>query len=126
MKVLLSIKPEFAEKIFDGSKRFEFRRNVFKNRDVRTVVVYASSPISKVVGEFDIEMVIRKELEELWEETKDFSGISKDFYDKYFTGKQEGYAIQVKKTRRYKTALNLLDEFGMVPPQSFAYIEKAV
>ena len=56
-------------------------------------------------------MVIRKELEELWEETKDFSGISKDFYDKYFIGKQEGYAIQVKKTRRYKTALNLLDEF---------------
>lgn len=126
MKVLLSIKPEFAEKIFDGSKRFEFRRNVFKNRDVRTVVVYASSPISKVVGEFDIEMVIRKELEELWEETKDFSGISKDFYDKYFTGKQEGYAIQVKKTRRYKTALNLLDEFGMAPPQSFAYIEKVI
>ena len=79
MKVLLSIKPEFAEKIFDGSKRFEFRRNVFKNRDVRTVVVYASSPISKVVGEFDIEMVIRKELEELWEETKDFSGILSNF-----------------------------------------------
>jgi predicted transcriptional regulator len=71
MKVLLSIKPEFAEKIFDGSKRFEFRRNVFKNRDVRTVVVYASSPISKVVGEFDIEMVIRKELEELYPDYTD-------------------------------------------------------
>lgn len=122
MKVLLSIKPEFAEKIFDGSKCFEFRRNVFKNQDVETIVVYASSPISKVIGEFEIEKVLRNELETLWEETKDYSGITKEFYDKYFTGKQEGYAIQVKKVSRYKKARNLKEEYGMVPPQSFAYI----
>lgn len=123
MKVLLSIKPEFAEKIFDGSKRFEFRRSVFKKTDVDTIVVYASSPISKVIGEFKIETVIKKELEDLWEETKDFSGISKDFYDSYFNGKNEGFAIQVKHVKRYKTAKNLKEEYGMVPPQSFAYIE---
>lgn len=122
MKVLLSIKPEFAEKIFDGSKRFEFRRNVFKNQSVNTIVVYASSPISKVIGEFEIETIIRKKLEVLWEETKDFSGISKEFYDTYFNGKEEGFAIQVKKTKRYKNARNLKEEYGMVPPQSFAYI----
>jgi predicted transcriptional regulator len=102
MKVLLSIKPEFAEKIFDGSKRFEFRRSVFKNESVETIVVYASLPISKVIGEFEIEKVLRKVLDDLWEETKDYSGISKEFYDQYFTGKEE---------------------YGMVPPQSFAYIE---
>ena len=31
MKVLLSIKPEFAEKILNGTKRFEFRKGIFKN-----------------------------------------------------------------------------------------------
>ena len=30
MKVLLSIKPEFVEKIFSGEKRFEYRKNIFK------------------------------------------------------------------------------------------------
>ena len=30
MKILLSIKPEFAEKIFSGSKKYEFRRRIFK------------------------------------------------------------------------------------------------
>jgi len=122
MKVLLSIKPEFAEKIFDGSKRFEFRRNVFKNQDVHTIVVYASSPISKVIGEFEIDRIIQKELEDLWKETKDYSGISKEYYDQYFTGKQEGFAIQVKRVKRYKKARNLQEEYGMVPPQSFAYL----
>lgn len=32
MKVLLSIKPEFANKIFEGTKRFEFRKSIFKKK----------------------------------------------------------------------------------------------
>lgn len=38
MKVLLSIKPQFAIKIFDGTKKFEFRKIIFKNSDIQTVV----------------------------------------------------------------------------------------
>ena len=34
MKALLSIKPEFADKIFAGTKRYEFRRAVFKKEGV--------------------------------------------------------------------------------------------
>jgi len=123
MKVLLSIKPEFADKIFDGSKRFEFRRMVFKNTDVSKIVVYASAPVSRVVGEFEIEEIIQKELNELWEETKDYSGISRAYFDNYFTGKEKGFAISVRKPSRYKTPLNLKETFGMVPPQSFAYLD---
>lgn len=122
MKILLSIKPEFANKIFDGTKKFEFRRSIFKNQAVNTVVVYASAPISKVIGEFEIETVIRKKLNELWNETKDFSGISREYYDLYFTGKVEGFAIQVTNPRLYNKARNLKEEYGMVPPQSFAYL----
>lgn len=122
MKILLSIKPEFANKIFDGSKKFEFRRSIFKNNKVKTVVVYASAPVSKVIGEFEIEQVHKMELNKLWNETKKSSGISKDFYDLYFTGKEEGFAIQVKNPRLYNKAKNLKEEYGMVPPQSFAYL----
>lgn len=45
MKVLLSIKPEFAEKIFSGEKKFEFRRSIFKDKTVKTVLVYASASL---------------------------------------------------------------------------------
>ncbi len=48
MKVVLSIKPEFANKIFNGTKKYEFRRAIFKNEKVKFIIVYASLPIRKV------------------------------------------------------------------------------
>ena len=97
MRVLLSIKPEFAFKIFDGTKKFEFRKSIFKNKDVKTVVVYASSPIQQVIGEFEIEKILNLELDVLWNLTQDFSGISEDFFYEYFADKELGYAIKIKK-----------------------------
>ena len=58
MKVILSIKPQFAEKIFEGSKKFEFRRSIFKNPNVKIIIVYGSAPISKIIGEFEIEEIL--------------------------------------------------------------------
>jgi predicted transcriptional regulator len=57
MKVLLSVKPEFANKIFSGVKKYEYRRAIFKN-NVNRVIVYASSPVQKLIGEFEIESII--------------------------------------------------------------------
>ena len=54
MKVLLSIKPEFADKIFNGTKKYEFRKSIFKNKDVDTVVVYASSPCKYIINWYTI------------------------------------------------------------------------
>jgi predicted transcriptional regulator len=122
MKVLLSIKPEFADKIFNGTKKYEYRRSVFKNTDVKTVVVYASSPVQKVIGEFDIETILNDSLEKLWQDTKQFSGITKNFFLSYFSNKKDGYAIQIKKTRKYKKPLCIKADFNTTPPQSFMYI----
>jgi predicted transcriptional regulator len=122
MKVLLSIKPEFAFKIFEGTKKFEFRKSIFKNKDVKTVVVYASSPVQKVIGEFEIDKIMNFDLETLWSLTQDFSGISKDFFDQYFAERKEGYAIKIKRTKKYSVPKNLKDEYNLFPPQSFAYL----
>lgn len=122
--VLLSIKPEFAELIFMGSKQFEFRRRVFKNRNVRKIVVYASSPVSKVIGEFDIEDILEREIDQLWEETKEYSGIQKEYFEAYFSGKETGYAIKIGKTREYQSPLELEAHFNVKrAPQSFVYVE---
>jgi len=58
MTVLLSIKPEFADKIFDGTKKYEFRRRIFKKEGVKKVIVYVTSPVQKIIGEFLIESII--------------------------------------------------------------------
>lgn len=122
MKVLLSIKPEFAEKIFNGTKKFEFRRSVFSNPNVTTIVVYASSPVKRVIGEFEIESIINEKLQCLWDMTKEYSGISENFFFQYFKSKETGYAIKIKDTKRYKQSLCIKEDFQAIPPQSFIYL----
>lgn len=123
MKVLLSIKPEFAFKIFDGTKKFEFRKTIFKNTKVKKVIVYASSPLQQVIGEFEIEEILQNDLNTLWDLTGEYSGISENFFYKYFENKEQGYAIKIKNVKKYKEPKNLREEFKLFPPQSFVYIK---
>jgi predicted transcriptional regulator len=123
-KVLLSIKPEYAERIFNGTKRYEFRRVVFKEPDVQTVVVYVSTPVRKVVGEFDLEEIITLPKDKLWKLTKAEAGIDKAGYDDYFLDKEFATALKVKKVRRYRKPLCLKEDFQInYPPQSFIYLK---
>lgn len=124
MKVLLSIKPEFAEKILLGEKKYEFRKIGFRDKHVRTVVIYATRPIGKVIGEFEIGTIIEDHPEKIWEQTTNYSGISESFFREYFGTRAVGYAIQVKKAKRYKKPIELtaIVPHGK-PPQSFCYIQ---
>ena len=122
MKVLLSIKPQFAEMIFSGAKKYEFRRSLSKNPDVKTIIVYASSPVQKVIGEFEIESIINDELVTLWELTKKYAGINEEYFFKYFSNKEYGYAIHIKNVKKYRKALCLREDFNAKPPQSFMYL----
>lgn len=122
MRVLLSIKPEYAFKIFDGTKKFEFRKVIFKNPNIKTVVVYASSPIQQVIGEFEIDDIFSFNPEAIWEMTKKYSGITEDFFYKYFANREIAHAIKIKNTKKYKEPLSIKDDFNVVPPQSYVYL----
>ena len=120
-RVLLSIKPEFADKIFNGTKKYEFRKSIFKE-DIKIIVVYASYPVQEIVGEFEIENILTGKVNKIWNMTKKFSGITKQYYDEYFENKDEANAICIGRIKKYKNSKTLSD-FGIVfPPQSFVYI----
>lgn len=121
--LLLSIKPTFADAIFRGSKKFEFRRAIFREPDVKKVFVYASAPVSRVVGEFDIKEVLSDTPPKLWARTKRASGISEDYFSKYFEGKEIAYALRIENPSRYREAQSLSERFDIAhPPQSFRYV----
>ncbi|PIB30589.1 hypothetical protein [Maribacter sp. 4G9] len=122
MRVLLSIKPEFAFKIFDGEKKYEFRKVIFKKPNIKTVVVYASSPVQRVIGEFEIDDILSSDPGDIWSQTKKYSGISEDFFYEYFSDREIAHAIKIKKTKRYKHPLLLQDNYNVVPPQSYVYL----
>ncbi|PEA54518.1 hypothetical protein CON64_12490 [Bacillus pseudomycoides] len=123
MKVLLSIKPEFVQEIILGKKRFEYRKSIFKRKDISSVVVYATKPYGKVVGEFEIEDILMDKPYNIWKKTKDYSGITKSYFNSYFEGRQTGFAIQIKEFKEYEVPLDLLDFDNTlkVAPQSFCY-----
>ncbi|WP_303316984.1 ASCH domain-containing protein [Flavivirga abyssicola] len=122
MRVLLSIKPEFAFKIFDGIKKFEFRKVIFKKPEIKTVVVYASSPVKRVIGEFEIDDIITSNPKDLWETTKLQSGITEDFFYKYFANREVAHAIKIKETKKYHESLCIKEDFNVLPPQSYVYL----
>ena len=124
MKILLSIKPEFADEIFKGEKKFEYRRTIFKRTDIRKVVVYATKPVGLIVGEFYIERIIKESPQLLWEKTSEQSGISKTFFDEYFEGKEVGFALKIKSPQLYKKPIDpTIENKFFVAPQSFKYID---
>jgi len=120
MKVLLSIKPEFVEKIINGEKKFEYRRRIFK-KNVESVIIYATSPWKRIIGEFFIEEILVEEPNTLWIKTFLFSGVEKDFFMNYFKDANIGYAIKIGNLILYERPLNL-ENFVKYPPQSYAYI----
>lgn len=77
MKILLSIKPEYAQRIFKGEKKYEYRKRLFKRNDINSIVVYVTKPVGKVIGEFEIAEILEDNPMIIWEKTKKYSGISK-------------------------------------------------
>lgn len=123
MKILMSIKPQFIEKIRRGDKKFEFRRVLPRHQEVDTIIVYASKPVGKVVGEMIIGDFLTYPTDELWERTKDESGLTCEEFFRYFRGKKNAHAIAIESYRDYDQPIPL-DVLlpGRVPPQSYCYL----
>jgi len=126
MIALLSIKPNFVEKIFSGLKKFEYRKTIFK-KEVKRIVVYSTMPVGKIVGEFAIVDILEGSPKAIWESTKELSGINKTFFQEYFNGRTRGYAIKIGSKKVYKNPIDpkrMFDAF--TPPQSFLYLDVAL
>lgn len=120
MKILLSIKPEYANKILDWEKLFELRKSIPKNK-FDTVVIYSSAPQKRIIWEFDVEEVIYENIDKLWNIVKDYACVDEEFFNEYYKWREKWYAIKVKKTRRYKDTLPIT-VYTKHPPQWFMYI----
>jgi len=122
--VLLSIKPKYVEKIISGQKKYEFRKTIF-NLDEEIVVIYATSPIKKIIGYFHIEEVINDHPKKIWSKCRELSGISKSSFFEYFTDRNYGYAIRIGKLHLFDEPLEPTSIMpGFIAPQSFCYIDR--
>jgi len=123
MIAILSIKPEYIERIYYGNKRFEFRKNIFREK-IERILVYSSRPVKKIVGEIYPGEIIIGSPEYLWKVCGNYSGLTKEEFFSYFHRRvKKGYAIEIKKFIKYHEPVDpyeILPDFK--PPQSWLYI----
>ena len=62
----MAIHQRYADAIMDGEKRVEFRKRRLAD-DIEVVWVYATAPISKVVGHFSIDEVVQGTPQDIWD-----------------------------------------------------------
>ncbi len=120
-KILISINPEHVENILNGTKKYEYRKIAAK-KDISSIIIYETTPVKRIVAEAEIIDVLMFTPEELWEQTKDASGIDKVFFDEYFKGREVAYAYKLGKVKKYETPKTLLEYGIKAAPQSFVYI----
>jgi predicted transcriptional regulator len=122
--VLISVHPEYAEKIVCGEKRLEFRRR-WAVRQVSFLVIYATAPVKKIVAVSQIKEVYHGSKSYLWElARKKSGGITRRKLFEYMEGKQDGVALELSKLVKFSEGASpyLLFGKGFRPPQSFRYL----
>lgn len=120
LSIVLSIRLPFVEAIIEGKKTFEYRRSI-PRKEINKILIYETAPVSMVVASTRIKQIICLPLDQLWLRTRRGGGISKEFFDRYFDGKEAGYAYELEGVHVLENPLPL-SHFGLTKaPQSFAY-----
>ena len=121
-KIMLAIKPEYVEEIFDGLKRYEYRRKC-PNHPISQIVIYETAPVSKVVGTVDVDEMLGTAPHVLYDMTKKWAGISEDDYNDYFKGSNVAYAYSLNHPVIFSRPASI-EEYGLKGvPQSYVYLE---
>lgn len=121
---LISIHPQYAEKILSGEKCLEFRRT-WAAQPVDVLAIYATSPVQRIVGLAWIEGVHHGSKTKLWELGKlHGGGISRRKLFAYLDGRKEAVALVIGQRQRLSEALDprRLFDSNFKPPQSFRYL----
>lgn len=125
--VFMSLKPYYADLVFDGLKKVELRRRVVSKAMNTCVFVYVSSPTMELRGGFRIGQVWSGPPEEVWRSVYDRAAVDRSAFDAYFQGQSIAHALEIKDVWEYEVpigldALRSLFE-NFVVPQSWRYVK---
>jgi predicted transcriptional regulator len=125
---LISIKPEYVEKIICGAKSVEIRtRQVAMPNNIR-LWIYSTLPKATIQAFTFVEMVDIGAPETIWEKYSTSIGISKECFNEYVNGSKKISAIVTKKTSILPIEISLSKirskVSGFSPPQFYKLLKK--
>ncbi|MCY3628496.1 MAG: hypothetical protein F4Z62_12735 [Rhodothermaceae bacterium] len=121
--ILISIHPEHVNSIISGEKKFEYRK-VLPKRDISFLVLYCTAPVKKITAVVEVKDRLVSSLLDVWDKTSRGSGISRNFYLDYYSGKQNASAFVLGNVYQMESPMDLSDLPGRkTSPQSFCYLD---
>lgn len=126
--MLVSIKPEFANRIFDGSKKIELRKSSPNVNPGDLMIVYSTFPEMAVIGVCKIDTIIKSSPKEIWTNYSELLGIDKERFFDYYSDYNTAIGIVLKSAKRFKEIIPLKkikeNYPSFSPPQTFRYLER--
>lgn len=122
--VLLPIKPKYASLILAGTKKVELRRSWPAQR-VGALVLYASSPVQRLVGVAYVEKVVQCDLASLWEiAAANGAGVTYEELKLYLREKKQAFGVMINRVAVAEVAVDPWGIFkNFSPPQSPIFIQ---
>lgn len=120
---VMAIHPRYADAILRGNKLVEFRKRKLAD-DITTVLIYATAPVQKVVGEFSIKRTVIDEPATIWASFGDVGVIDETSFATYYASSAQAVALVVDRAIRYKRPHALSELEAKSIPQSFYYVSR--
>ncbi|MBQ7327938.1 MAG: hypothetical protein IJX00_03155 [Clostridia bacterium] len=126
---LISIMSFYARQIFDGTKKFEFRKSAIKEQDIgKTFYVYSAKDDKAIVGSFVVEKVHKGNLAEILEITGYDKRSDRGEIESYFANSKDCYALQLSQVKKFEKPLPLQQMRAIEPkvvlPQYWTYVSR--
>lgn len=128
--LLISVKPQYATKIFSGEKTIELRKSAPKKAGKNSyIIIYVTAPVKEIWGICKIENIITENPNSLWRNFGDKTGISESEFKNYYGENKKAFGIKLKdvsKLFKYSIKLDILKSLfpEFMPPQTYCYIDK--
>lgn len=123
--LLVSVQPRYAESLLFGCKKVEVRRSFSSRWLGSRITLYASAPVSSLVGEAVIDQLIEDAPDKIWNQFGSCLGCTKPEFDAYAAGADKVVALVLSDIRAYEKPLTLnaareLTGERLLPPQNYS------
>ena len=126
--VLLSIRPEFAALIRNGTKRVEFRKRFNPILISCPIIFYETAPLMRFSLCVTLKDIVCDSPSNLWKQFGSLNGTHQKPYNEYFNGALKGHALLIDRVQSFKKPVSL-NEIRSIreayrPPQSYSIIKR--
>jgi len=127
-KLVMSMHPEYADRIFSKRKQVEFRKKFSVKWRGCKAVVYGTKPLGALMGEVTLRNVTYGSPDEIWEAFGTMGGCTREEFSGYAGNSDGVYAIELSDAIPYVSPIALAQVSHLInedlrPPQSFSSVK---